>query len=295
MDEEHNNPVIIVVKKKKGHGGHHGGAWKVAYADLVTAMMALFIVLWIVGQSKEVKQSISGYFKDPGVFTSGRSGGILPGAQETSPLPPPPVVIEVDKRASEMEALKAEATEISETIAQTPEFSKFKDKIKVTVTDEGLRIDLVEESEGLFFDIGKAHIKAETVKLLQVIAKAHLSSLKNSVIIEGYTDARPYVSEGYSNWDLSTERANSARKIMEDGGLRKDQILEVRGFADRKLRLPDKPFDYSNRRVSILLPLINPAAESPKPEAQPQAPDQNPTGGTAATPDMATTVKSGPS
>jgi chemotaxis protein MotB len=124
MDEDNNNPVIIVVKKKKGHGGHHGGAWKVAYADFVTAMMALFIVLWIVGQSKEVKQSISGYFKDPGVFTSGSAGGILPDAQKPMPLPSPPVVVEVDKRASEIEELKAEAAKISETISQTPEFSR---------------------------------------------------------------------------------------------------------------------------------------------------------------------------
>jgi chemotaxis protein MotB len=291
MDEDHNTPVIFVVKKKNGHGGHHGGAWKVAYADFVTAMMALFIVLWIVGQSKEVKQSISGYFKDPGVFTSGSTGGILPDAQKPMSLPPPPIVIEVDMRASEIKELRTEADKISETIAQTPEFSRFKDKIQVTVTDEGLRIDLVEESEGLFFDIGKANIKSETVKLLQVIAKAHLSPLRNNVIIEGYTDARPYANEGYSNWDLSTERANSARKVLEEGGLRKDQILEVRGFADRKLRMPDKPFDYSNRRVSILLPLINSAGEKPKLAAQVQAEDQNPADGQTATPDMATTVK----
>jgi len=278
MDEEHNNPVIIVVKKKKEHGGHHGGAWKVAYADFVTAMMALFIVLWIVGQSKEVKQAISGYFKDPGVFTSGSSGGILPDAEKLVPSSPPPVEIEVDKRASEMEGLKTEADKIKETIAQSPDFSKYKDKIQLTVTEEGLRIDLVEESEGLFFDIGKANMKPDTVKLLKMIAGENLSLLKNSVIVEGYTDARPYISEGYSNWNLSSDRANSARKVLEEGGLRKDQILHVRGFADRKLRIPDKPFDVSNRRVSILLPLINSVAEPPKPEAQPQDPEQNPTG-----------------
>jgi flagellar motor protein MotB len=100
MDEEHNTPVRIIVKKKKGHGGSHGGAWKVAYADLVTAMMALFIVLWIVGQNSSVKQAISAYFKDPGVFTSGKYGGVLQDAQKTTPMPPPPV--QVDKFAEEM-------------------------------------------------------------------------------------------------------------------------------------------------------------------------------------------------
>lgn len=253
MDDEQNTP-IIVVKKKKGHGGgHHGGAWKVAYADFVTAMMALFIVLWIVGQSKQVKHYIGAYFKDPGVFTSGKYGGILPDEQKPLPLPPAPIVI--DKHDIEMEALKKEAGKIAETISHTPEFSKFKDKITVTVTDEGMRIDLVEESEGLFFDIGKANLKPETVKLLQVLSASHLAKLKNGIIIEGYTDARPYTSEGYSNWELSTERANSARKVLEESGLRKDQILEVRGFADRKLKIPDKPLDFSNRRVSILLPM----------------------------------------
>lgn len=104
----------------------------------------------------------------------------------------------------------------------------------------------------LFFGIGKATINAETVHLLKVIA-SRLSALPNSVIVEGYTDARPYGSSGYSNWDLSTDRANSARKVLEENGLRKNQVLEVRGFADRKLRVPDKPFDFSNRRVSIVV------------------------------------------
>jgi chemotaxis protein MotB len=247
MDEDHNTPVRIIKKKVRGHGGGHGGAWKVAYADFVTAMMALFIVLWIVGQSKAVKESISAYFKDPGVFTS-TNGGILPDGTKANPLPPP---VPIEKIAAEMEKLKAEADKIEKMIAQTPDFSKFKDKIQVMVTDEGLRIDLVEDSEGLFFDIGKATIKSATVQLLKGIS-SRLSELENNVAIEGYTDARPYASSGYSNWDLSTDRANSARKVMEEG-LRKNQISEVRGFADRKLKIPDKPFDYSNRRVSILV------------------------------------------
>jgi len=215
-------------------------------------MMALFIVLWIVGQSNAVKQAISAYFKDPGVFTSGRSGGILPDAAKTTPLPPPPVPQPADTAAAEMEKLKAEAGKIEKEISGMPEFKKFVDKIHLTVTEEGLRIDLVEASEGLFFDIGKANIKPETVKLLKIIA-GHLATLQNNIVVEGYTDARPYVSSGYSNWDLSTDRANSARKVLEDNGLRKNQINQVRGFADRRLRVPDKPLDFSNRRVSILV------------------------------------------
>ncbi|MBP1733778.1 MAG: outer membrane protein, OmpA/MotB family [Deltaproteobacteria bacterium] len=247
MDDDHKAPVRIVVKKKKGHGGHHGGAWKVAYADFVTAMMALFIVLWIVGQSNAVKNAISAYFKDPTVFTQGTGGaGILPdGAPKQQPSP-------TVATPSEMETLKAEGKKIEDAISATPAFSKFKDKVQVTVTKDGLRVELVENATGLFFDVGSAQVKAETIQLLAMIA-AEIGKLPNRVIIEGYTDARPYTGAGYSNWELSTERANTARKILEEKGLKKDQVSEVRGFADRNLKHPDKPMDASNRRVSILV------------------------------------------
>ena len=262
MEEDHNTPIRIIKKKARGHGGAHGGAWKVAYADFVTAMMALFIVLWIVGQSEAVKKAVEAYFKDPGVFDSSRSGGILQGEKNTSATPPP---MPLDKLAAEMDKLKAEAGSIEKAIAEVPDFSKFKDKVHVTVTAEGLRIDLVEESEGLFFDIGKATVKPETVKLLRLIA-THLAPLENGIVVEGYTDARPYASSGYSNWNLSTDRANSARTILEGNGLGPHQILQVRGFADRNLRTPDKPLDFSNRRVSIL---VTPSAESQKSASAP--------------------------
>jgi len=262
VEEDHNTPIRIIKKKARGHGGAHGGAWKVAYADFVTAMMALFIVLWIVGQSEAVKKAVEAYFKDPGVFDSSRSGGILQGEKNTSATPPP---VPLDKLAAEMDKLKAEAGNIEKAIAEVPDFSKFKDKVHVTVTAEGLRIDLVEESEGLFFDIGKATVKPETVKLLRLIA-THLAPLENGIVVEGYTDARPYASSGYSNWNLSTDRANSARTILEGNGLGPHQILQVRGFADRNLRTPDKPLDFSNRRVSIL---VTPSAESQKSASAP--------------------------
>jgi chemotaxis protein MotB len=247
MDDDHKTPVRVVVKKKKGHGGHHGGAWKVAYADFVTAMMALFIVLWIVGQNNGVKNAIAAYFKDPTVFTQGAGGaGILPdGAPKQEPVPAAP-------SSSEMEVLRAEGKKIEEAISATPAFSKFKDKVQVTVTKEGLRVELVENATGLFFDVGSAQVKNETIQLLAMMA-AEFGKMPNRVIVEGYTDARPYSGSGYSNWELSTERANMARKIMEEKGLKKDQVSEVRGFADRNLKHPDKPIDASNRRVSILV------------------------------------------
>lgn len=275
MGDDHQTPVRIIVKKKRGHAGHHGGAWKVAYADFVTAMMALFIVLWIVGQSAAVKQAVAAYFKDPGVFESGRGGGLLQGSSGAAPAPTVNV-------ASEIEKLKVEAKKLEEAISANPDFNKFKDMIQITVTKEGMRIELLENSTGLFFDVGSAKVKPETVQLLKLIAK-ETGQLKNNIVIEGYTDARPYVNPNYTNWELSTDRANTARKILEENGVGKNQIVQVRGFADRNLKHPDKPLDYTNRRVSILVAstpqqageAVTPQAPSVAPKTESVAP-QNP-------------------
>jgi chemotaxis protein MotB len=264
--------IIIIKKKKGGHGGHHGGAWKVAYADFVTAMMALFIVLWIVGQSKGVKEGISEYFKDPVAFQQkvNAGSGLLPGGkafqeiQKKAPPPPPKPETKKDP-VSEIEHLKAEGKKLEGMIAGVPSFDKFKDRIQVVVTNEGLRIELIESAEGLFFDVGSAKLKAETVSLLKLIG-AELGKLPNSIIIEGYTDARPFGTANYTNWELSADRANIARRIMEDNGLRSDQVLQVRGFADRKLKNPNDPLDSANRRVSIfLVPSAPIQAQAPSP------------------------------
>ena len=282
MLDDHQTPVRIIVKKKRGHGGHHGGAWKVAYADFVTAMMALFIVLWIVGQSPAVKQAVSAYFKDPGVFDSGRGAGMLQGSSGSTPNPTSDI-------SGEIERLKAEAKKLAGAIEANPEFDKFKDKIEITVTKEGMRIELLESSDGLFFDVGSAKLKPETVKLLKLVAK-EIGTLRNKVMIEGYTDARPYVNPDYTNWELSSDRANMARKILEQNGTTKGQISQVRGFADRSLKHPDKPLDFSNRRVSILVATTEakpadaitpapPAAAPQKESVAPQTPSVVPQAG----------------
>jgi chemotaxis protein MotB len=257
-DDKSAAPPRIIIKKKGHGGGHHGGAWKVAYADFVTAMMALFIVLWIVGQSNSVKNAISEYFKDPTVFTGGsgiHSGPTQP-VQKPVLFPKPEVSqTELPQKThieSEMEKLKTESKKIEEIISSTPAFEKFKDKIQISVTKDGMKIELIEDSKGLFFDVGSAKVKAETIRLLRLIAE-EIGKLANNVILEGYTDARPYVTPGYSNWELSVDRANAARKLLEENGLHKDQILEVRGYGDRQLKQPDKPHDYSNRRVNIIV------------------------------------------
>lgn len=254
MDDDRSPPVRII-KKKKSHGGHHGGAWKVAYADFVTAMMALFIVLWIIGQNNAIKEAIAMYFNDPGVFSDGaRYGGIHSGS---APLTPPKMDVEPLKQnlgivQSEIEKLKLESKKIEEKIASVPAFEKFKDKIQITVSRDGMKIELIEDSKGLFFDVGSAKMKEETIKLMALIA-SEVGKLNNKVIIEGHTDARPYITPGYSNWELSFDRGNAARKVLDTNGLRKDQVQEVRGYADRMLRLPDKPYDYANRRVNIIV------------------------------------------
>jgi chemotaxis protein MotB len=270
-DEKSNVPIRIVIKKK-GHGGHHGGAWKVAYADFVTAMMALFIVLWIVGQSNPVKSAISMYFTNPNVFTGGT--GILPGSEGTSSKLDLSTKVEVAKKDNtliEMEKLAAEGKKIEGIVSTNPVFEKFKDKVQISVTKDGMKIELIEDSKGLFFDIGSAKVKPETIKLLKMIA-AEIGKLPNKVIIEGYTDARPYVTHNYSNWELSADRANAARKLLDENGLKKDQVTEIRGYADRNLKQPDKPLDYINRRVNIIVTI----AKQPVNEGATQAAPSNP-------------------
>ncbi len=260
---------IIIKKKKGGHGGGHGGAWKVAYADFVTAMMALFIVLWIVGQNQSVKAAISEYFKDPVAFNekvkASGGAGILPdfsppGAKGGDQ---PPALYMSQTPVNDLKQLEEEKKKIEEMIKNTPAFDKFRGQVEISVTNEGLRIELVDNSSGLFFDVGSARLKAETIQMLSNIA-GEIGKLPNRVIVEGYTDARPYVTPNYSNWELSVDRANAARKIMSENGLQKNQVHAVRGFADQRLRRPDNPMDFSNRRVSILVPpLLVPATASP--------------------------------
>lgn len=245
-------PIRIVKKKVAGHGGHHGGAWKVAYADFVTAMMALFIVLWIVGQSKQVKDYVANYFKDPGAFFENTKGG---GAFEKQEMKVGERVTEefLKRQEQQQEQLKQMAQKIIDEIKKSPELALLSKQIKMDMTKEGLRIELVEESHSFFFDVGTAHMKDEAKSLIGVIAK-ELSTVHNKIVVEGHTDSRPYArTDGYTNFELSADRANSARRIMSTAGITKGQIVEVRGYADSKLRNENDPYDITNRRISILV------------------------------------------
>jgi len=230
---------IIIIKKKAAHHGHHGGAWKVAYADFVTAMMALFIVLWLMNTSKQVRDAVGGYFKDPRA-TSKFVGTNKNGAN----------IIVTTIKQQDLEKLKED---LLKSIHHLDPLDKLKNQIEITITPEGLRIDLMESAKGTFFELGSAQPTPALVDLLKLLAQ-QLGQLPNHISIEGHTDSAPYSGKrAYDNWDLSTDRANEARRLMQAAGIHPGQISQVRGFADQRLRLPKKPLDPSNRRISMIV------------------------------------------
>ncbi len=254
---------IIIVKKINKHGGHHGGAWKVAYADFVTAMMALFIVLWVLGQDEEVVKSVAGYFKDPVGFSEKMKAISVIGAGVSLPSDSANSVIEkINQRKMEMERLNAMKDSIVSSLSANKEFSNLLDQIKMEIVDEGLRIEMVESNDDVFFEIGTAELRPEAKKLLAIIGK-NLVNIPNKIIIEGHTDARPYSNNGggYSNFELSVDRANAARRTLVEDGLSTGRIDEVRGYASTRLLDKNDPFNLVNRRVSIIIKF---ATEVPK-------------------------------
>jgi chemotaxis protein MotB len=276
-----NTRPIIILKKKGGHAGHHGGAWKVAYADFVTAMMSLFIVLWLLSSSKPVQEAVGGYFRDPS-GTAEKKGSIHVGAGEN-------VVITKD----DMPKLK---DQLEQKIREMRDFEKLKSHVEMTVTSEGLRIELTESASGTFFDSGSPKLNADGCALLATLAQ-ELGKLPNKLSIEGHTDSKPYAASGnYGNWELSTDRANAARRLMQVNGVRPDQVTQVRGFADQRLRKLDDPLDASNRRISLIVQYIvvdngaedknaKPAgAEQEKSETKAAAPSAQPSGKKGMTP-----------
>jgi chemotaxis protein MotB len=246
-------PEIIIVKRKASHGGHHGGAWKVAYADFVTAMMALFIVLWMMNASKQVQEAVGGYFKDP------RGSSKIVGTNKNGNGD------YVELKKEDMEKLKQQ---LLQSIHHLDPLDKLKNQIEITITQEGLRIELMESAKGTFFELGSANPTPALRELLQVLSQ-ELGQLPNKISIEGHTDSKPYSGrKAYDNWDLSSDRANEARRLMQGEGIRPDQISQVRGFADQRLRLPLQPEDPSNRRVSLIVQyLVSDGSEVAPPDA----------------------------
>ncbi len=268
VNKDREVPIIIVRKKVYGHG-HHGGAWKVAFADFMTAMFALFLVLWLVNQSSDVKSAIAGYFADPLGRANEFGSSIMPGegaqAQVARPLNPADVV---DLHTNRMQSM---AKRLAEKIKDQPELGEVAHKIEIAITDDGLEIQLLEDSLGVFFEVGGAAPSLRGRQILALLGQ-ELGKLPNPILVSGFTDSRRYFrADGYSNWELSTDRANTARRILMINGVSDTQITEVRGFADRELHDPKDPFSPSNRRVTITM--LFAAGEGPRASAPP---DQQP-------------------
>lgn len=258
MSDKNKRPIIVIKRKKAGHGAHHGGAWKVAYADFVTAMMALFIVLWLMSADEVTKKQIAAYFNNPtgpGTLTGSAAAGVGH-------------AIELPKE--DMARLRER---IQKALASIPDFSNLKDHVEVTVTSDGLRIELLETDKGMFFESGRPQPTKSGAALLSRLSE-ELSKIPNSILIEGHTDSKPYGGDGsYSNWELSTDRANAARKLMVSEGIRPEQVGQVRGFADRQLRRLDDPENATNRRISVIVQyLTTPVKEAAPQHAEPAKP-----------------------
>jgi chemotaxis protein MotB len=293
---------IIIIKKKGGHGGHHGGAWKIAYADFVTAMMAFFMVMWLVNTADSVtKKAIASYFKRPGVFELG-SGTPLetgaPGILEDAFAPPQPeekeaedgVVMSPRKRGYQEGPLAKgkEAEDVtgprpggvkeptaggnpaldkrfitrqeelldgirSQILAlTTPEFLNLLGAVELRLDAEGLTIDIMDNGNSSMFAQGSAQILPEAQKAFEKVAQI-LSKVPNEIEIHGHTDAKPYSTRpnGYSNWELSTDRANAARRMLQTFGIDPSRIKSVVGKSSTELKVPEDPYAPANRRISI--------------------------------------------
>jgi chemotaxis protein MotB len=272
---------IIVRHIKKIEGGHHGGAWKVAYADFVTAMMAFFLLLWLLNvTTDEQKSGIADYFA-PTAVTLARSGsgGLLAGRSmalegarvgDGAPIvmaeiaPPPPGQNATSTQIQEQDAQRrrAEAEQdrfdearaaLEKALESNPQVAAMKDNIRISMTPEGMRIQLVDKQGGSLFPSGSAQMPERTRALVNQIAQI-IQSLPNDLSISGHTDAQPFTAgAGYSNWELSSDRANASRRALQAAGIPVDRVTQVVGKADTEPLTPADPFLPENRRIDIVL------------------------------------------
>jgi len=269
MSDDSQRP-IIVKRIKKGAHGHHGGAWKIAYADFVTAMMALFIVLWLLTQADvKLKQQIAQYFRQPGVLASGT---MIDGQPQDAKSAEPKVVNRdflVVEGDGEQELLEGQKQAIEDALkqaaAESPEMAALRDQVIIQVTDAGLSIQVVDKVKDLLFDLASARLKPGLVELLKHLGQ-ELGRLPNHVQIGGHTDSRQFAPDaGITNWELAFARANAARRVLEANGLWPGQIHRIVGYADTEPLVPDNPLADENRRLSILAERrtpLPPAAET---------------------------------
>jgi len=265
---------IIIKRKKVIAAGHHGGSWKVAFADFATAMMAFFLVLWLTATaSPEQKQAVEGYFKDPVGFMEGGAsspvdlGGSASVINEAArDIDSNPVQIQdevVDQLADTLEQRRMQQLfqDLQERIEQNDTLQEFKDQLLIDITDEGLRIQIVDRSNRPMFDSGRAELKYYSQDILFELANT-LGSVNNKLSLTGHTDSTPFRGRpGYTNWELSSDRANTARRALVAGGVRMEQIARVVGLSDSVLFDKENPMAPVNRRISIIV-LNKKAADS---------------------------------
>ena len=226
--------------RRRGRERRHGGAWKVAYADFVTALMALFIVLWIVNGSQKVRQAVAGYFSDPRGYTRKLGAGPA-NAGEGLRLP--------SHNAAELKRI------IEQALRQMPDYQKLRDNVKLSVTGEGLRIDLLENAQGLFFVTGGPNPTSEGEHLLAVLA-GEIGKLPNQVIIEGHSDALPFrnaAPTGATATGNCPQPRQCRAPLLHANSVRPEQVVEIRGFADRRRPFPETPASPRNRRISLVV------------------------------------------
>ena len=262
MDEQ----PIIIKRKKKVVGGHHGGSWKVAFADFATAMMAFFLVLWLTSTaSPEQKLAVEGYFRDPVGFTEGGtpnpvdlegSASVINEATqdvEANQIQLQDEVVEELADTLEQRRMEELFQELKKRIEESETLQQFKDQLLIDITDEGLRIQIVDRTGRPMFDSGRAELKYYSQEILFELAKT-LGSVNNKLSITGHTDATPFNGRpGYTNWELSADRANTARRLLVRAGLSSSRIEEVSGKADSEPLIPDDPSAAQNRRISITI------------------------------------------
>jgi len=221
-------------------------------------MMAFFLVMWLVTQSDIVKENVAGYFNDPGGW--GKKGGksILKGESSILKGAGNQFINQPMSEAKAREVLKDAGERIGDALSSMPDFESIKDHIDIEMTEEGLRIELIEsldpeDKSAYFYSLGGSELSEKGITILTAISK-EISTLNNKVVIEGHTDNHQFVyKDKYSNWELSTDRANSARKLMENSGFKMDQIEEIRGYAANRPKIQDNPMDARNRRISIIV------------------------------------------
>ncbi|MET0658145.1 MAG: flagellar motor protein MotB [Steroidobacteraceae bacterium] len=281
---EEKRPIIVVKRRRTGTGGHHGGAWKVAYADFVTAMMAFFMVMWLVASvSNQQRAAIYEYFRnpsmEPGKSTKPAPGQMGPGGASTSPInmqggldapktiqakmsdstapiPLPmatPTAGESEREEKDRKQLDALMQDLKEAINKSQALEPFKDQLLLDIMPEGLRIQIVDAKNRPMFDVGSARLKDYTVAILWELAP-YLSSVENRMMLVGHTDVTPYSNAaGYTNWELSADRANSARRALAQGGVPEEKIARVVGMGSVALFDKTDPKNPINRRISIIV------------------------------------------